>query len=69
MCTSRLVWQLTGRNTSRPWDAAAHAGVPPPVAPTPSLSADELRTLILWIDLGAVYDTTPAPSGKESAGK
>jgi len=69
--TSRLIWQLVGRNTSRPWDSTAQTKVAPPAAASPRLSADELRTLILWIDLGAVYDApaTPAPSAKETAGK
>ncbi|ACB76233.1 hypothetical protein [Opitutus terrae] len=55
--TSRLIWQLTGRNTSRPWDATARTKVPPSAA---RLSADDLRTVILWIDLGAQYDAAPA---------
>ena len=69
--TSRLLWQLVGRNTSRPWDSTAQTKVAPPAASGPRLSADELRTLILWIDLGAAYDApaTPAPAEKETAGK
>lgn len=69
--TSRLVWQLLGRNTSRPWDPAAQEKAPPPAAPATRLTTDELRTLILWIDLGAAYDAPPPPtlSGTETAGK
>lgn len=51
--TSPLVWQLAGRNTSRPWDAAVQVKVPPSA---PRMSAEELRTVILWIDLGAEFD-------------
>lgn len=65
--TSRLIWQLTGRNTSRPWDATAKAKTSAPASSTPRLSADELRTLILWIDLGAQYEAAAAkPSVSES---
>ncbi|PTY02814.1 hypothetical protein DB347_22990 [Opitutaceae bacterium EW11] len=72
--TSPLVWQLLGRNTSRPWDSAAKNAGPAqsrPTAPGSHLSAEELRTLILWIDLGAAYDapTFPAPTETDTAGK
>lgn len=65
--TSRLIWQLTGRNTARPWDAAATVKLAPTAAP--ALSAEDLRTLILWIDLGAAYEAPaqPAPTAKETA--
>jgi hypothetical protein len=63
--TSRLVWQLLGRNTSRPWDSTAQARVPS----TPArIAGDDLNTLILWIDLGAAYDA-PATTAKEIAAK
>lgn len=69
--TSRLIWQLAGRNTARPWDAAASAAFAP--APSAPVSADDLRTLALWIDLGATYDAPAAAerasAGKETAGK
>jgi len=69
--TSRLIWQLIGRNTSRPWDSAAEVKTPPPNLSGAHLGPDELQTLILWIDLGAAYDApaTLAPSGKETAEK
>jgi hypothetical protein len=53
--TSPLVWQLLGRNTSRPWDEET-ADSPSRVIPAEcsvSLSEEEKRTLIEWIDLGA----------------
>ena len=53
--TSPLIWRIFGRNTSRPWDRAAPAGKMAPMPPaghTP-LTADEKRTLVEWIDLGA----------------
>jgi hypothetical protein len=52
--TSPLVWSILGRNSSRPWDGIPPATVrrmPPPGA-TP-LTADEISTIIEWIDLGA----------------
>lgn len=53
--TSRLVWHIFGRDTSRPWDAATAEGaevdMPPSVAA--SLTDDERATLVEWIDLGA----------------
>ena len=49
---SRLLWHLLGRNTARPWDAEAGRTAPMPVPGAP-LSADEIRTFIEWIDLGA----------------
>lgn len=57
--TSRLIWQLTGRNTSRPWDAAAKTKPPVRGTSASQLSADDLRTIILWIDLGAQFDASP----------
>ncbi|MHB1306782.1 MAG: HzsA-related protein [Limisphaerales bacterium] len=61
--TSWLVWQLTGEDTSRPWDHAAQGdkagsrkvtSMPPPGKGAP-LSAEQVRTLIQWIDMGAQY--------------
>jgi Tol biopolymer transport system component len=48
---SRLVWHLLGRNLARPWDAEAGAAPAKPVPPG-TLSPDELRAFIEWIDLG-----------------
>jgi Tol biopolymer transport system component len=64
--TSPLIWRLLGRNTSRPWDATfdgtASRGLPHPDAAP--LSADELQTMIEWIDLGALWDGIPVDNGR-----
>jgi hypothetical protein len=60
--TSPLVWNLFGRNTSRPWDAVDARGPikrMPPAGAEP-LSEDEKRALVEWIDLGALWDGIPA---------
>jgi Tol biopolymer transport system component len=58
--TSRLVWSILGRNTSRPWDGASSGTVRrmPPPGSTP-LTAGEIRTIIEWVDLGALRDRAP----------
>jgi Tol biopolymer transport system component len=48
---SRLLWHLLGRNLARPWDAEAGAKAAQPV-PAGTLSPDEVRAFIEWIDLG-----------------
>lgn len=70
--TSRLVWTLLGENTAGTWDPVAVSGAPrvrahrpdPETGEAPKLGAEELKTLLLWIDLGAQFDlplaTTPA---------
>ena len=61
--TSPLVWHLFGRNTSRPWDsidAQRRIRRMPPAGSEP-LSEDERRTLVEWIDLGALWDGVPGP--------
>jgi hypothetical protein len=71
--TSWLVWQLVGGNTSRPWDqepqparakAAKVTPMPPPGKAEP-LDAEELRTIIQWIDLGAQYESPAVPTRKQ----
>lgn len=66
--TSRLVWMLNGRNTSRPWDAEANSPAPEPMPPPGSaqLTDDEKRTIVEWIDLGAHFTALPdgAAGGK-----
>jgi hypothetical protein len=62
--TSRLVWHLTGTNTSRAWDhKETTTAIPsgkisqmPPAQKGKPLIDEELRTIIQWIDLGAPYD-------------
>lgn len=66
--TSWLVWQLVGQNTARPWDSTREPAEAPPraVKPMPPpgqglpLSAEALRTIIQWIDLGAQYEAVNA---------
>jgi hypothetical protein len=59
--TSPLIWHVFGRNTSRGWDGAAAAG---PVKRIPAensipLSNGEKRTLVEWIDMGAMWGGIP----------
>jgi hypothetical protein len=59
--TSPLVWHIFGVNTSRPWDARQDdvpRALMPPKGSEP-LSAGEKRTLVEWIDLGALWDGIP----------
>ncbi len=59
--TSPLIWHVLGRNTSRAWDGAAAAGAvkPIPAEKSQPLGDDERRTLVEWIDLGAMWDGVP----------
>jgi hypothetical protein len=53
--SSRLVWHVLGRDTSRPWDTAPQEGVEEKMPPSAaaSLTDDERATIVEWIDLGA----------------
>jgi hypothetical protein len=55
--TSPLVWHIFGRNTSRPWDGewAERSFDPIPPGKTEPLDAPERRTIVEWIDLGALW--------------
>lgn len=59
--TSPMVWHLFGRNTSRGWDKQ-FVGKPakriPPDNREP-ISEDERKTLIEWIDMGALWNGAP----------
>lgn len=67
--TSWLLWQLTGRDTSRPWDHPAPPSLTKPrkVTPMPPsgkaapLTQEQLRTFVQWIDLGAPYEAPQPP--------
>ncbi len=69
--TSKLVWRILGRNTSRPWDDTYNPTETFTVCPPPEaeqLTDDERLTLIEWIDLGAHWDgigEAPANVGTE----
>ena len=56
--TSPLIWHVFGRNTSRQWDDTFSQQNVPLMPPTESqaLTADEKRTFIEWIDMGALWD-------------
>ena len=66
--TSRLIWQVFGRNTSRPWDPPAGHRVQKPQSACKArlLTEDEKRTLVEWIDLGARWDVTADPGNLPS---
>lgn len=55
--TSPLVWRILGRKTTRPWDATSESGAITPMPPknAPPLTKEEIRTLVEWIDLGAMW--------------
>lgn len=63
--TSRLVWAILGRNTTRPWDRPGPAALPKkmPPAGSPALTELERRAIIEWIDLGADFDALPSHAG------
>lgn len=63
--TSPLVWRVFDRNTSRPWDgrAACAPGKRMPPAEAEPLNEDEKRTIVQWIDMGAIWDGIPGEDG------
>lgn len=60
--TSLLIWAISGRNTSRPWDNADSAATVKrmPPAGSPPLTDQERQTIIEWIDFGAPFNALPA---------
>ncbi|NLH17073.1 MAG: hypothetical protein GX455_10885 [Phycisphaerae bacterium] len=56
--TSPLVWRIVGRKTTRSWDPPTDSRTINPMPPknAPPLSKEEIRTLVEWIDLGAMWD-------------
>ena len=54
---SPLVWSLFGSVTARPWDRPQPARKVRPMPPegSPPLTDDERRTILEWIDVGAVF--------------
>jgi hydrazine synthase alpha subunit-like protein len=65
--TSPLIWHLYGRNTSRLWDEADRAGTARVMPPdgAPALTADEKRTFVEWVDMGALWDGIPAVAARK----
>lgn len=71
--TSWLVWQLFGRDVSRPWDSENSSPsrdqreiTKMPPAKSKPLRPEELRTIIQWIDMGA-QEIGPAEQSSASA--
>lgn len=66
--TSPLIWHIFGRNTSRPWDGDA-VGRPvkkiPPGKVEP-LTDDDRRTLVEWVDMGALWDGIPEADSRST---
>ena len=62
--TSPLIWNIFGRNTSRPWDGDVLQEPPirrmPPSQAT-ALTEGEKRTFVEWIDLGAAWENISRP--------
>jgi hypothetical protein len=60
--TSRVIWAIYGKNTSRPWDSVTATGQikPMPPAGSPQLSEEEKRAIAEWIDLGAQFKPVPS---------
>jgi hypothetical protein len=68
--TSPLVWNLMGRNTSRPWDGNVESATVkqmPPEGAEP-LGDEQKRTLMEWIDLGAAWEAVLGPSDVRAEG-
>lgn len=66
--SSPLVWQLMGRNTSRPWDQPDQAfrgfevSKMPPADHGTMLRDQDRQTILAWIDLGAPPSSNPKPA-------
>jgi hypothetical protein len=61
--TSRLIWHIFGRNTSRPWDNTFSQKQVLKMPPNQDreLTDDEKRTIIEWIDMGALWNGISTP--------
>lgn len=59
--TSPLIWHIFGRNTSRPWDDTSSQNKVLQMPPNhdQSLTPDEKRTFVEWIDMGAPRNGIP----------
>ena len=67
--TSAVIWHIFGKNTSRPWDGDAHMRAVPkmPENSPVTLTEDEKRTFVEWIDLGALWDGIPGVHQDDNA--
>lgn len=65
--TSRLIWRILGRQTSRPWDEVTKTETNTPMPPknATALTTDEKRMIVEWIDLGAVWDAIGQTNNRE----
>ncbi len=65
--TSLLVWKILGRKTSRPWDEVSKTGTITPMPPknATALTTEEKRTIVEWIDLGALWDGIDQTNNRE----
>ncbi len=62
--TSPLVWHLVSRRTDRPWDSVEGSVSPAPMpAEGQRLTAEELRTVVEWIDFGASWAAAAGRGG------
>jgi hypothetical protein len=70
--TSRLIWAIYGKNTSRPWDNASTSSPLKPMPPAGSspLTEDEKRAIAEWIDVGAQLNPLPShPASNPNRGQ
>jgi hypothetical protein len=56
--TSPLIWHLLGKRPAYPWDANAASQDVKPIPPgaVVQLTAEEVRTFVEWVDLGALWE-------------
>ena len=66
--TSPLIWHVTGRRTSRPWDPVPVHPVRIPIGGTPLLGPNQIRALVEWIDLGAQGVPADEAAARTAAG-
>ncbi len=61
--TSSLIWHLLGKKTSRPWDGQAVQGKPKliPADAGQTLTTEETRLFVEWIDMGAPWTAATHP--------
>lgn len=67
--TSPLIWHIFGRNTSRPWDGTSSQQNLPQMPPNhdQTLTPEEKRTFVEWIDMGAPREGIPGTENLRGA--